>query len=110
MVEDNVGDDPDLSLLRRVNAIDNFFETVLLDDSFGDWELARQFGEFLVHLGHEEFVSHLILTRAYRNLGDRQRAAVELMRCQTVADMGALGPAEAEVLLPVMQKEAERLT
>lgn len=67
--------DSDKELLRRVvNAIDkkDLFRSTLLSDTFDDWNLAKDLGEFLVRVGSDsEVIGHALLTRAHRHLGNR---------------------------------------
>lgn len=77
-------EDPDEVLTRVVRAIErkDFFQSILVNDTFEDWELAREFGEFLTRIEPQEIMGHALLARAYRHLGEPERALMELKRCR----------------------------
>jgi hypothetical protein len=68
--------DRDNDLLQRVvAAIDkaDFFRSILQNDTFEDWNLAKEFGEFLVRIEPDsEVMGHALLVRAHRHLGNSQ--------------------------------------
>jgi hypothetical protein len=69
----------DGELLAKVIQSNDFFQSVLYNDSFEDWNLAKELGEFLVRIEPDsEIMGHALLTRAHRHLGNRQRALDEL--------------------------------
>lgn len=101
--------DADRELLRKVAiAIDrtDLFRSILLRDSFDDWDLARELGEFLVRIGDEaETMGHALLVRAHRHLGDRDLAVSELSQCQSRIAGRPLKAWEQELLLPMLLEE-----
>lgn len=100
----------DGELLAKVIQKKDFFERVL-DDSFDDWSLAKELGEFLVRIEPDsEIMGHLLLTRASRHLGDSQRALDELRACQVRASNRELKPWEKDLFLPLLSKEEELLS
>ena len=98
---------PDLDLLRKVSATEDFFRSVLFEDTLHDWGLARDFGEFLVRLVPDDLGTHLMLARAYRHVGDTHRAVEELETCRRLVAGGAV---EREVFLPVLEEEERHLS
>lgn len=101
---------PDLDVLRRVSATEDFFRSVLFEDNLDDWSLAKDFGEFLVRLVPEDLGAHLILVKAYRHLGDPHRAAKGLEKCRNLVLRSTLGAVEQEALLPILQDEEGHLS
>lgn len=98
--------DADKELLDKVcAAIDkrNFFASILLRDSFDDWNLVRECGEFLVRIDPEDVLGYALQARAHRHLGNRDLAVAELRECQMRS--AKMVPAEAEVMLPLIEKE-----
>src|SRR5208283_3762709 len=99
----------DGELLAKVSGRKDLFQSVLYEDRFDDWNLARDLGEFLVQLEPDsEIMGHAILTRAYRHLGARASAIVELERCRTVMRTRQLQTWETELFPPLLDQE-ERL-
>src|SRR5437762_12050894 len=78
--------DSDKDLLTRVvGAIDkkDFFQSTLLNDTFDDWNMVKDLGEFLVRiLPDSEVMGHALLARAHRHLGNSNLARAELKQCQ----------------------------
>jgi hypothetical protein len=96
-------DDPDEILTRVVSAIEkkDFFRSVLENDTFDDWKLARDFGDFLTRIEPEEMMGHALLARACRHLGELERSQTELERCRT----GIPHPSEREFFLLFLAEE-----
>ena len=100
----------DRELLTKVSETNDFFGSVLQRDSLDDWNLAKDFGEFLLRLDPDEILGHALLSRAYRHLGDSQRALQELEQCRARAMQGQLKPSEVEVFSPFLAKEEKLLS
>src|SRR5437588_4134165 len=96
---------PELDLLRRISATEDFFRSVLFGDNLHDWSLAKDFGEFLIRIVPEDLGAHLILAKAYRHLGDQHGAAESLRRCRGLLAADRVGAVEKEALLPILQNE-----
>jgi hypothetical protein len=103
--------DSDRDLLARVNSIDDFFGSILVRDTLDDWNLARDFGEFLVRndLGSEG-MGHLLMARAYRHLGNVERAIAEMKECQSFVIKQKLEPDELALFMQVLEKERKLLS
>ncbi|HME09991.1 MAG TPA: hypothetical protein VKG25_23235 [Bryobacteraceae bacterium] len=99
--------DTDIDLLRRVTEIDDFCGSVLFKDETQDWNLARDFGSYLVRVRASDLCGHLLLARSYRHLGDPARAAEELALCRSLLDVDE-SEMERAALTPVVETE-ERL-
>ena len=99
--------DSDSELLTRVVKSKDFFRSVLQSDSLDDWNLAKGFGEFLVRIEPEEAMGHALLARAYRHLGDSDRAREELERCRCRVKSHQVAPSEIEMFLSFLAKEQE---
>jgi hypothetical protein len=98
--------DSDAELLLRVNSTKDFFGSVFNRDAFDDWNLAKDFGEFLVRiLPDSDIMGHAVLARAHRHLGNTEQALAELNRCRAQAGKRKLKPWEAEIFCPFLQKE-----
>ncbi len=93
--------DSDGDLLKRATQIPNFFGSVLTNDSLDDWTLARDLGKFLVRLHPEEIMGHALQARAYRHLGDSERALAALEQCRSRVPH----PAEQELFRAFMAEE-----
>ena len=100
--------DPDAEILTRVSKIEKFFESFLYKDSLDDWQLAKDLGELLVRIDGEGIMGHALLARAYRHLGDSERALEELRQCRLRFAQGELRPSETELFSPFLAEE-ERL-
>ena len=94
-------------LLAKVIERKDFFQSVLFNDAFDDWLLAKELGEFLVSIEPEWTMGHLILTRASRHLGDLKTAFDELEKCQSCSTEA--NEPEARFLLPLLADETNRL-
>jgi hypothetical protein len=95
-------------LTRVVEAVEkrDFFRSILLNDNFDDWDLAKDFGNFLIRLEPEELMGHALLARAYRHLGDTDNALSELKECrQKVAH-----PSEEQLFASFLTEEEMLLT
>ncbi len=100
--------DPDSELLKRVcEAIDkkDFFPSIIFRDTFADWNLVKELGEFLVRIDPDGVLGHALLTRGHRHLGNRELGLAALKECQA----RKLLPVEAEVFLPLFEEESTRL-
>jgi hypothetical protein len=103
--------DSDAELLVRVNRTDDFFGSVFSRDSLDDWNLAKDFGEFLVRiLPDTEVMGHALLARACRHLGERERALDELKQCQVRTVGRELRPWEIEMIAPFLAEEEKLLS
>jgi hypothetical protein len=100
--------DLDRELLRRVNEVDDFFGSVF-EDRLEDWNLASDLGEFLLRIGGPEAMGHMLLARAHRHLGNRERAREELKRCQLLVAKGELVPGEVDMFTQLLAEEEEFL-
>jgi hypothetical protein len=100
--------DSDRALLAKVAKTRDFFGSILCRDTLDDWTLAKDLGEFLIRIEPDGIIGHALLVRAFRHLGNSERALNELNICRLRAAAGDLIPSEAEVLLPVLADE-ERL-
>ena len=72
------------SSFQGLSQIKNFAEGVLRDDILGDWNLAKNLGEFVIRLGPEDILGHALVARACRYVGDRTRALEEIERCPAI--------------------------
>jgi len=100
----------DGELLAKVIQHKDFFQSVLCDDNFADWNLAKELGEFLVRIEPDpEIMGHALLIRAHRHLGNRQLALAELKECKLRASNRDLKPWEAELFLPLLAEEQQLL-
>ena len=97
----------DGELLGKVIEHKDFFDSVLYKDAIDDWALAKEFGDFLVKIEPQWVMGHLILTRAFRHLGDLNSARNELGECQ--ARVPQIKEAEAKFLLPLLDQETRLL-
>lgn len=103
--------DPDAELLIRVNNTRDFFRSVCCDDALDDWNLAKEFGEFLVRiLPDTEVMGHAVLARAHRHTGNLELALIELNECLARMRNRALEPWEVEMLLPMVREEEKFLS
>jgi hypothetical protein len=105
----NPGPDEDTDILRRVSGIKNFFESVLFHDSVEDWSLAKQLGEFLVRTEPVEIMGHALLARAYRHLGEPDRAKEELQRCKDAIAQRPT-PANTQLFAKLIIEETDLLS
>jgi hypothetical protein len=97
----NVG--ADLEMLTRVGNTEDFFRGVLLNDSIADWNLAREFAQYIIRIRPEECGGHFILARAFRHLGEVRRALEELQLCKSLLPGDPLD-------LPQVEKEEQLLS
>src|SRR5579864_4210281 len=98
----------DGELLARVSDTRDFFQSVLYRDTLPDWNLAKDFGEFLVRILPNDIMGHAFLARAHRHLGNLEVARRELNQCRQHSRARELEQWEAEVFLPLLDEE-ERL-
>jgi hypothetical protein len=96
-------------LLNRVVNTKDFMRKALLEDSFDDWELARELGEFLIRIDPEDLTHRLILARAYRHLGQETLAISELAKCRAIIESGNVGVIDQEVVIPLVEAEKRLL-
>lgn len=104
IASENQLEDPDRAVLERVvRAIEQkeFVRSILFDDSFDDWQLTRDFGNFLVRIEPGEILGHALLTRALRHLGEVELAREELKQCRNIAPHHS----ERELLLSFLAEE-----
>ena len=101
-------DDTDGELLSRVAHTKDFFQSLLYTDTLPDWNVAKDFGEFLVRIFPDDIMGHAMLVRAHRHLGDLERARYELNQCREHIKTHELEQWEAEDFLPLLAEE-ERL-
>ena len=100
-------------LAKVVDAIDKkaFFRSILLDDRFDDWNLAKDMGEFLIRImSQEELMGHALLVRAHRHLGNSELAKHELELCRARTLNRELEPWEKDLLLPLLTLEGKLLS
>ena len=91
--------DHDLELLQKVAAVGDFFDAALFKDNLPDWRVAQDFGMLLMRLSHDDLLTHLLLARAARHLGEADLAAAELQRCRSlVGDSKATSGGEDPLL------------
>jgi hypothetical protein len=95
----------DSVVLERVNRIPDFFGSALLRDDLKDWELARDFGAYLLRIDTDQLLGRLLLARAYRHLGDHDRAIIELTKCKSALATEPLTSGEREVIMSVLERE-----
>jgi len=65
--------DPDKELFSRMNHVKGFAEETLRNDTLEDWNLAKNFGEFMLRIAPRDILGHALVARACRHLGDRTR-------------------------------------
>lgn len=95
-------------LSEAVRAIEtkDFFRSVLLNDAFDDWNLAKELGDFLVRTEPDsDVMGHALLARAHRHLGNTSLALYELKQCRIRIANRDLLPWEKELLLPLLTEE-----
>jgi len=100
--------DHDGELLARIS--EDFFPRVMGEDNLDDWNLAQDFGEFLLRIAPEEVIGHALLARASRHLGQLERATEELKLCRIQAKTGELSAMERDFLLSFLGKEEQLLS
>jgi hypothetical protein len=74
--------DPERDLTQKVVQRKGFFESVLYEDALEDWNLAKEFGEFLIRQDPHLVMGHALVARACRHLGVLERARAELEQCR----------------------------
>jgi|SRR5271165_3420440 len=94
----------DLEMLTRVEETGDFFRRLFLRDELTDWNLAREFGQYIIRLQPNECGGHFILARALRHLGEPEHARAELQLCKELLPHD---PLQSEYF-PQVEKE-ERL-
>ena len=97
--------DSDRELFSRLSQIQDFAERVLRNDTLEDWNLAKNFGEFMIRIAPQDILGHALVARASRHLGDRTRALAEIERCRAFFTSGDLTTMEREVFGPFLEKE-----
>jgi hypothetical protein len=97
----------DEELLDRAIRMDNFSGSILVEDKFDDWSLAKEVGKYLIRVDSTLLIGHLVLARACRHLGQLAQAADELDVCRTLVERGNLGGEVA--LLPTFDEEERNL-
>jgi len=98
-------DDTDKELFVKLSKIKDFAEVVLRNDTSEDWNLVKQFGEFMIRIAPEDILGHSLMARACRHLGDITRALEEIDQCRTLFADGSLTTMEREVFGPFLEKE-----
>lgn len=101
--------DADSQLLAKVLKQEKFLEAVLLNDTFEDWNLAKELGEFLLRVFPEDIIGHALLLRAFRHTGNLRRAAEELTACRGFVGRHQLTPKQLDLFLPMLQNEEKWL-
>lgn len=103
--------DPDDVLVKVVEAIEqrDFFQSTLVNDTFDDWALAKDFGSFLTRIVPQEAVGYALLARAYRHLGEPKRALENLEECRIRVSPDKSGNMEAEFLSSFFTEEEKHL-
>jgi|ERR1051326_2188813 hypothetical protein len=94
-------------VLDRVLNTKDFLHSVFVKDNFDDWTLAKELGDYLLQLMPDLFPAHLIRARAFRHLGERDRAADDLRRCRALFPK-TIGTLE-EGYLPMLEEEERML-
>jgi hypothetical protein len=97
--------DPDRELFSRLSQVEDFAERVLLSDTLEDWNLAKDFGEFIIRITPQDILGHALVARASRHLGDHSRALEEIERCRDLLKDRGLTTVEREVFGPFLDKE-----
>src|SRR5262245_55744220 len=100
----------DAELLAEVSKRKDLFQSVLHDDCFDNWSLAKDLGEFLARVEPAEVMGHVILTRACRHLGIRARAIAELEHCRSLMKSRELHLWETHLFLPLLDREERMLS
>jgi hypothetical protein len=91
----------DLEMLTRVENTEDFFRRVFLDDNVPDWNLVREFAEYIIRMRPNECGGHLMLARAFRHLGQPEHAREELQLSKGLLTDDPL----ASDYLPQVEKE-----
>jgi hypothetical protein len=97
--------DPDKELFSRLSQIRDFAEQAIYKDTLDDWNLGKDFGEFMIRVAPQDILGHALGARACRHLGDRSRALEEIERCRTIFTGGNLKTMELEVFGLFLEKE-----
>jgi hypothetical protein len=97
--------DPDKELFLRLSPIQDFARDAIYNDALEDWNLAKDFGEFMIRIAPQDILGHALVTRACRHLGDRTRAVEEMQRCRALFAEGDLKTMELEVFGSFLEKE-----
>ena len=74
--------DTERELLEKVCGRKDLVESVLYRDSFDNWNLIAELGEFLIQAFPDMIMGHAFVARASRHLGDLTRARAELQACR----------------------------
>jgi hypothetical protein len=98
--------DGDRELLTMACKTANFFGSVL-DDSLGDWELAKGIGEIFLRVDRRDINGAFLLARECRHLGDLKLAFENLEPCKAIITDGKTS-IDQEVMGPAIANE-ERL-
>ena len=102
--------DSDGELLERVNEVDDFLGCVFFRDALVDWNLAKEFGEFLLRTGDTGPMAHALLARAHRHLGNLEQAREQLKQCKVRVATGELTPSEEETFTGLLAQEEKLLS
>jgi hypothetical protein len=77
--------DRDLEMMNEVTANEDFIRGLFLD-TLNEWSLAKEYGEFLVKNVPQLFLGHVVLARAHRHLGERDRAREKIAECRKMTE------------------------
>ncbi len=97
--------DADKELFSRLSQIEDFAKDAIYDDTLEDWNLAKDFGEFMIRSAPEDILGHALVARAYRHTGDRARAVEEMRRCRALFASSDLKAMERDVFASFLEKE-----
>ena len=92
-------------ILQKIGDETEFLEQLLFHDTTSDWNVVREFAEFVIQWVPEELTFHLMLVKAHRHLGERGLAAAEITVCRGLVASGDSLPVP-ESILEVMEQEA----
>lgn len=100
----------DGELLARISDTTDFFQSALYRDTLPDWNLAKDFGKFLVRILPDDIMGHAFLVRAYRHLGNLELARYELNQCREHLKTRQLQKWEGDDFLPLLAVEEHFLS
>jgi len=112
MMKDKQHSDPDEVLTRLVDAIAqrDSFRSILINDAFDDWDLAKTFGGLLVRVVSAEAIGYASLARAHRHLGNSALALENLEQCRIRFKAYHAGPSAAELFFSFFAEEERKLS
>jgi hypothetical protein len=97
--------DLDKELFLKLSQIKDFAREAIYNDTLEDWNLAKDFGEFMIRIAPEDILGHALVARACRHLGESIRAMEAMRRCRALFTSGGLRTMELEVFGPFLEKE-----